>query len=442
MSDIFISYASADRQQAEILAQGLKAKGWTVWWDRTIPTGRTFDEVIEEALDAAKSVIVLWSEKSVKSGWVRAEAQEGADRKILIPVLIEKVRIPLAFRRIQAANLIGWDGSYTTSSFQGLVGDIAALLDSPPKEEEKRKQAETEAKRKDVGASEQIEVKPTSEATIPTNLFKELPPSFRNPFEFNAEYILIPSGRYKYQGKTETEVPDIYFAKYPVTNKLYRRFIRYLEEKEQELLGILPKGEFDWRITEFASGIKDFVNYLGGRPNRWPKKLRSEYDSKKRFNSDDQPVVGVSWFATQVYCFWLFLLKAAYENLSIDNVRGLFRLPSEIEWEWAASGGKRKYPWASEKGLPTDKLVNFSENVRSTTLVGRYPQSATPEGLMDMAGNVWEWMENWYGKDEDTRSLRGGSWVSRDFKLCCTGRWRLHPSYRDVAVGFRVVYSQ
>ncbi len=148
MSDIFISYASADRQQAETLAQGLKAQGWTVWWDRTIPAGRTFDEVIEEALDAAKGVIVLWSEKSVKSSWVRTEAQEGADRNILIPVLIEKVRIPLAFRRIQAANLIGWDGSYTESSFQELLGDIAALLGPPPKAEEKRQQAEAEAKRK------------------------------------------------------------------------------------------------------------------------------------------------------------------------------------------------------------------------------------------------------------------------------------------------------
>jgi acyl carrier protein len=137
MSDIFISYAHEDRPQAEILAQALEALGWSVWWDRTIPAGRVFDEVIEEALDAAKCVIVLWSGHSVKSDWVKTEAQEGADRKILIPVLIEAVRIPLSFRRIQSADLIGWKGEDTTAVFIDLIDDIASLLGSPAKPESK-----------------------------------------------------------------------------------------------------------------------------------------------------------------------------------------------------------------------------------------------------------------------------------------------------------------
>ncbi len=131
MSDIFISYAHEDRPQAEILAQALEALGWSVWWDRTIPAGRVFDEVIEEALDAAKCVVVLWSENSVRSDWVKTEAQEGADRKILIPVLIENVRIPLSFRRIQAANLVGWNGEDSAAAFKDLIDDIGSLLGSP-----------------------------------------------------------------------------------------------------------------------------------------------------------------------------------------------------------------------------------------------------------------------------------------------------------------------
>ncbi len=116
MSDIFISYASEDRERAKTLAEALEAQDWSVWWDRVIPAGRTFDEVIEEAIDAAKCIVVVWSEASVKSRWVRTEAEEGATRGILVPVLIEDVRIPLAFRRIQAAYLIDWDGSKVFSA--------------------------------------------------------------------------------------------------------------------------------------------------------------------------------------------------------------------------------------------------------------------------------------------------------------------------------------
>jgi TIR domain len=79
-----------------------------VWWDRTIPPGRQFDEVIEEELAAAGSVVVLWSKASVASSWVKTEAAEAMERKILVPALIEDVKIPLEFRRLQAADLSHW----------------------------------------------------------------------------------------------------------------------------------------------------------------------------------------------------------------------------------------------------------------------------------------------------------------------------------------------
>jgi pantoate kinase len=65
MSDIFISYAKEDRGKAKDIAEALKRQGLSVWWDRSIPPGKTFDTVIEEALDAANCVIVLWSKTSV-----------------------------------------------------------------------------------------------------------------------------------------------------------------------------------------------------------------------------------------------------------------------------------------------------------------------------------------------------------------------------------------
>jgi hypothetical protein len=160
MSDIFISYASEDRDRAEVLAAALEARGWSVWWDRTIPPGKTFDEVIEEALDASSCVIVLWSQAAVASRWVRAEAGEGLKRGILIPVLIEDVELPLAFRQIHAAGLIDWQGEPAHPGFGQLVGAVSGLLGeraakggreeaAPRAEEEKAKgKVEQEEQRK------------------------------------------------------------------------------------------------------------------------------------------------------------------------------------------------------------------------------------------------------------------------------------------------------
>jgi len=85
MSDIFLSYASEDLPRVVDLVRALERHGWSVWWDRTILPGRTFDQVIEEALDAARCVIVVWSQYSVNSDWVKTEAAEGVRRRILTP---------------------------------------------------------------------------------------------------------------------------------------------------------------------------------------------------------------------------------------------------------------------------------------------------------------------------------------------------------------------
>jgi hypothetical protein len=130
MSDIFLSYKGEDLARAKTIAEVFEAKGWSVWWDRKILPGKTFAQVIETELNAAKCVVVLWSKESVKSEWVKNEADEGFRRHILVPVLIDNVKIPFEFRRIQAANLVDWQGTLPHRDFDLLIESVANILDS------------------------------------------------------------------------------------------------------------------------------------------------------------------------------------------------------------------------------------------------------------------------------------------------------------------------
>ncbi len=151
MSDIFISYASEDRARAKVLARTLERRGFSVWWDREILPGERFVQMIKEALDQTKCIIVLWSKDSIKSKWVQLEAAEGVDREILVPALIDDVEIPFQFKQIHAARLIDWKGKPSHPEFDKLFKAVSAILDktksatgsgSTPDEQVKDKQKE------------------------------------------------------------------------------------------------------------------------------------------------------------------------------------------------------------------------------------------------------------------------------------------------------------
>src|SRR3712207_65202 len=106
--DVFLSYSHHDKERVGPLATAFEADGRSVWWDPKIPVGSAFRDVISAVLDVATSVVVIWSQTSISSPFVRDEATRGSRRGVLCPVRIDDVEPPLGFGEYQCADLIGW----------------------------------------------------------------------------------------------------------------------------------------------------------------------------------------------------------------------------------------------------------------------------------------------------------------------------------------------
>ena len=132
VADVFLSYARDDRPVAEALAEALTQRGVSVWWDRDMPAGENINAYIERMLTDVRSVVVLWSRKSIGSRWVQAEADYAAEREMLIPILIDDCQPPLGFRQIHSAMLKDWENPDGTVRFNELAAVIAPLVGANP----------------------------------------------------------------------------------------------------------------------------------------------------------------------------------------------------------------------------------------------------------------------------------------------------------------------
>ena len=131
MRNIFISYAREDRAKIQQLAEALTQAGWSVWWDREIPLGRSYATVISDALESAHCVIVAWSRHAIASRWVQDEANHALSRGVLVPVMLETVAPPLGFGTLQAADLVGWNGDLAASEFVRLSDAVRGMIQHP-----------------------------------------------------------------------------------------------------------------------------------------------------------------------------------------------------------------------------------------------------------------------------------------------------------------------
>lgn len=160
---------------------------------------------------------------------------------------------------------------------------------------------------------------------------------------------------------------------------------------------------------------------------------RSNYYDNSQY--DNYPVIFIYWNYAKTYCEW----------------RG-GNLPTEAQWEKAARGTDgRSYPWG--EGIDCSK-ANYYSCKEDTIKVGSYENGVSPYGIYDMAGNVWEWVADWYsetyyqdspannplGPDSgQSRILRGGMWMSNEGTLRTSYRYNVAPTYTDNFVGFRCV---
>ena len=202
--------------------------------------------------------------------------------------------------------------------------------------------------------------------------------------------------------------------------------------KDGTLLALIPEGEFLAGDEKFSVRLPAYYLALAPVTNAQYKRFKRSWPRQ-----DDHPVVNVNWNEAQAYAKWAGL-----------------RLPTELEWEKGARGTDgREYPWGNQ--WDANKCRNRSiRGAGQTCGVWRYPEGQSPMGLYQMAGNVWEWCEDWY--DEGAyrryntgditpppsgagRVPRGGSWGNDGpGSFRCALRYSGGPGYRYEFIGFRL----
>ncbi|HEX3054122.1 MAG TPA: SUMF1/EgtB/PvdO family nonheme iron enzyme [Aggregatilineaceae bacterium] len=236
-----------------------------------------------------------------------------------------------------------------------------------------------------------------------------LPPPF--------EWVKIPAGVVSLEDASTKDydppgtkggkykVPAFMIAKYPVTNAQYDVFVK--------------DGYRDPRWWEYSKEAQ-----------KWRKE--NGQPESTAYEGDDLPRTNVNWYDAVAYCQWLS-----------ERVGQKIRLPTEQQWQRAAQGDDgRKYPWGNE--VLNEQLCNFGGKVGKPTPVTQYPKGASPFGVMDMSGNVWEWCLTEWGTDavqltgDAARVLRGGSWLNLP-RARCASRYGNRPHFGDYFRGFRLV---
>lgn len=242
-------------------------------------------------------------------------------------------------------------------------------------------------------------------------------------------------------GVREDGIPDLRWCEVPGNDKGHSAVIIGGDE---EAFQSLPAHLFDtptFFISKYPITHCQFQPFVADgvfANDQWWQQGDDREAYEQGFAYANHPRECVTWYAAMAYCRWLSAM-VGYE----------VRLPTEAEWEKAARGEDRRfYPWGDEY---ISGYANLNEShhdglhfLDMTSAVGIYPpDSASPYGVMDMAGNVWEWTLSAFEADDtpgvDERVMRGGSWVDGVQPGRCASRLQVRPDDWSRFFGFRVV---
>jgi len=448
MADIFISYSKKHAGLTEALARDLEAEGYSTWWDTSLVAGVEFPREIQGQLDAAKAVIVVWTESSVSSQWVHAEATRADAQKKLITVrdaALEIHEIPLPFNtrhtelvsdraRIFAA-LAQKQIAPSKQAEAGRVTGGRAIWEAALAQQAERRRADArgieirEKIARATGREALFELwKEDPDAVIarlqalgfvkvasqkdgkPVSYWLKPGESFRD-FSEAPEMVVVPAGEFMMGSKKgEGEASEHPQHKVAIPQAF--------------AVGKYPVTFAEWDAASAAGGVSHKPGDQG-----WGRGRR--------------PVINVSWEDAQDYIKWL-------NSKASGNP---YRLLSEAEWEYACRAGTATaYSFGDRI---TKNQAQYSEggygSASKTAESGSFPANAF--GLHDMHGNVWEWCADcknanyrgapsdgsaWTAGDCSVRVLRGGSWFYVSQALRAAYRFEDGATGRCDYTGFRV----
>lgn len=227
------------------------------------------------------------------------------------------------------------------------------------------------------------------------------------------EWIEIPGGKIELEKVDHVfQVKPFKIAKYQVSNAQFQAFL------------------------EAAEGYQN---------DEWWEGIQHQEVAQPAWSEANSPRETVSWYEAVAFCRWLSIKVSGQGGTSVS-----IRLPTEWEWQQAATGGdpKCEYPWGGS--WDATRCNSDKSRLRRTTAVGMYPEGTTEQGVLDLAGNLWEWCLNEYETPEQPKAgrinmqgarrvIRGGSWGDDPVLLRASSRSRFFADIRYSYIGFRLV---
>ncbi|MEM8815475.1 MAG: SUMF1/EgtB/PvdO family nonheme iron enzyme [Pseudomonadota bacterium] len=406
MADVFLSYKREDRERIEPVVSAVEEAGFSVWWDDRITPHGEWDDTIARELEAAKAVVVIWTEASVASKWVRTEAHFANEQGKLVPVQLDQCRLPISFMLNQTADISSWNGDRDHSQWRKLLAWIEELSRAVPKlDQSSESDVSLKQWRHTFGTTEHGEIV-FDGATITR---RTAGGTFFRDSEEGPLMCVLPAGSYA-MGSPDSD-PDKRDSELP------RHVVEF---RSPFAIGVYPVTFEEWD-TLVAGGPVGYSPADGG----WGRGTR--------------PAINVSWEDTQPFL-------GALAELTGEK----YRLPSEAEWEYACRAGSAG-PFAFDQGIDPASANFAASQPESTTAVGLFPSNKF--GLFDMHGNVREWVEDlwhndyagapadglpWTSGHGAMHVVRGGSWLDSAWFLRSAARGRGGSHDRTNFIGFRV----